>query len=63
MRNLKLIDAVIALHEIRRLVEEECGTCRTSIEIGRCANQLHELSLQDAKNSITTEQLINRVKE
>jgi hypothetical protein len=63
MRNLKLVDAVIALHEIRRVVEEECGTCKTSIEIERCANQLHEMSLQDAKNSIVAEQLIQRVKE
>jgi hypothetical protein len=63
MRNLKLIDAVVALHEIRRLVEEECGTCKVSIEIERCANQLHHMSLQDAKNSIVAEQVIQKAKE
>lgn len=63
MRNLKLVDAVIALHEIRRLVEEECGTCRVSIEIERCATQLHEMSIQDARNSITTANIINKAKE
>jgi hypothetical protein len=63
MRNLKLIDAVVALHEIKRLVEEECGICRVSIEIERCANQLHEMSLQDAKNSIIAGQVIQKAKE
>ena len=63
MRNLKLVDAVIALHEIRRLVEEECGTCKTSMEIGRCADQLHHMSLQDAKNSVVAEQVIQKAKE
>ncbi len=63
MRNLKLIDAVVALHEIKRLVEEECGICRVSIEIERCANQLHEMSLQDAKNSVIAGQAIQKAKE
>lgn len=63
MRNLKLVDAVIALHEIRRLVEEECGTCRVSIEIGRCADQLHLMSIQDAKNSVIADQAIQKAKE
>jgi hypothetical protein len=63
MRNLKLVDAVVALHEIKKLVEEECGTCRTSIEIGRCADQLHLMSIQDAKNSVITDHIINKAKE
>lgn len=63
MRNLKLVDLVIALHEIRREVEEECGTCKVSIEIARCAEQLHEMSLQDAKNSIITGQIIDKAKK
>jgi len=63
MRNLKLVDAVIALHEIRRLVEEECGTCKVSIEIGRCADQLHQMSIQDAKSSVIAEQVIKKAKE
>jgi len=63
MRNLKLIDAVVALHEIKKLVEEECGICRVSIEIERCANQLHEMSLQDAKNVVAVKDIINKAKE
>lgn len=63
MRNLKLVDAVIALHEIQRLVEEECGKCKVSIEIERCADQLHEMSLRDAKNSVLADQVIQKAKE
>ena len=63
MRNLKLVDAVVALHEIKRLVEEECGVCKVSIEIERCADQLHEMSLQDAKNSVLADQAIKKAKE
>lgn len=63
MRNLKLVDAVIALHEIRRVVEEECGVCRTSIEIGRCADDLHLMSIQDAKNVVAVKDIINKAKE
>ena len=63
MRNLKIVDAVIALHEIRRLVEEECGRCKLSIELERCADQLHEMSLQDAKNVIAVKDIINKAKE
>ena len=63
MRNLKLIDAVVALHEVKRLVEEECGICRVSIEIERCADQLHHMSLQDAKNVVAVKDIINKAKE
>lgn len=63
MRNLKLVDAVIALHEIRRLVEEECGVCKVSIEIERCADQLHQMSIQDAKNVVTVKDIIDKAKE
>jgi hypothetical protein len=63
MRNLKLVDAVVALHEIKKLVEEECGICKVSIEIERCAEQLHHMSIQDAKNSVLASQAINKAKE
>ena len=63
MRNLKLVDVVIALHEIRRVVEEECGICKVSIEIERCADQLHQMSLQDAKNVVAVKDIINKAKE
>lgn len=63
MRNLKLVDAVIALHEIRRTVEEECGICEVSIELARCADQLHQMSLQDAKNVVAVKDIIDKAKE
>ncbi len=63
MRNLKLVDAVIALHEICRTVEEECGKCRLSIEIERIADQLHQMSIQDAKNVVVVKDIINKAKE
>ena len=63
MRNLKLIDAVVALHEIARTIEEECGKCKVSIEVERCAVQLHEMSLQDNKNSVIAKNIINKAKE
>lgn len=63
MRNLKLVDAVIALHEIRRVIEEECGTCKVSIEIERCAEQLHQISIQDARNVVAVKDIINKAKE
>ena len=63
MRNLKLVDAVIALHEIRRVIEEECGTCKVSIEIERCADQLHHMSIQDARNVVAVKDIINKAKE
>ena len=62
MRNLKLVDAVVALHEIASVVEEEIGICRTSIEIRRAADTVHELSLQDNKNSVLTQDIINKAK-
>lgn len=63
MRNMKLIDAVIALHEIRKMVEEECGVCRVSIEIERCAEQLHYMSIQDEKNSVIANDIIDKAKK
>jgi hypothetical protein len=63
MRNLELVDAVIALHEIARTVEREVGHGQLSNDIRSCADQLHELSLTDAKNSIITQDIINKAKE
>lgn len=63
MRNLKLVDAVVALHEIANVIEEECGTCRTSIEIRRAADAVHEMSLRDNKNVNMVTNIINKAKE
>ena len=63
MRNLELVDAVIALHEIARTVEREIGHGQLSDDIRKCADRLHELSLVDSKNSIITQEIINKAKE
>ena len=63
MRNLELVDAVIALHEIARTVEREIGRGQLSDDIRNCADRLHELSLSDSRNSILTQNIINKAKE
>ena len=63
MRNLELVDAVIALHEIARTVEREIGTGQLSYDIRKCADRLHELSIVDGRNSIITQDIINKAKE
>ena len=63
MRNMKLVDAVIALNKIADTIEEECGISRTTIEIRRAADAVHEMSLQDNKNSIIAQNIIEKVKE
>ena len=63
MRNLQLVDAVIALHDIARTVAEEIGVGQLHDDIRNCADRLHELSLVDSKNSIITQDIINKAKE
>ena len=63
MRNIVLIDAVIALHEIARTVAEEIGIGQLHDDIRSCADRLHALSIVDSKNSIITQDIINKAKE
>jgi hypothetical protein len=63
MRNLELVDAVIALHEIARTVAEEIGIGQLHDDIRNCADRLHELSISDSRNSIITQDIINKAKE
>ena len=63
MRNLELVDAVIALHEIARTVEREIGHGQLSDNIRACADRLHELSIVDSRNSIIAQDIINKAKE
>jgi hypothetical protein len=63
MRNLDLVDAVIALHEIARTVEREVGSGQLSTNIRDCADRLHELSIIDSKNSIIAQDIIDKAKE
>ena len=63
MRNLKLVDAVIALHDIARTVAEEIGVGQLHDDIRNCADRLHECSLFDSRNSTITQDIINKAKE
>ena len=63
MRNLKLVDAVIQLHNIARLVEEEVGEGKLSKKIRNIADQLHLYSIQDDKANTIAQSIINQVKE
>jgi hypothetical protein len=63
MRNLEIVDAVVALHEISRTVEREIGRGQLSDDIRKCADRLHELSIVDNKNSTITQDIINKAKE
>ena len=63
MRNIKLVDLVIALHEIAREVLEETGDSVLSADIRNCADRVHELSIIDGKNSIIADNIINKAKE
>ena len=63
MRNLDLVDAVIALHEIARTVAEEIGQGQLHDDIRDCADRLHELSLIDSKNSTIAQDVITKAKE
>ena len=63
MRNLELIDAVVALHEIAKLVDTETGNTTLSSTIRDCANTLHNLSIEDRKNSELVNKIINKAKE
>jgi len=63
MRNLKLVDAVIRLHDIARLVEEEIGKESIGDEIRQIADQLHVYSINDDRANEVTKEIINQVKE
>ena len=63
MRNLAIVDAVVALHEIARTVAEEIGQGQLHDDIRACADRLHHLSLADSKNSKITDDIINKAKE
>lgn len=63
MRNLKLVDAVVQLHDIARLVEQEIGEGELSQNIRNSADRLHVYSIQDDKANIIAQSIIQQVKE
>ncbi len=62
MRNLEIVDAVVALHEIARTVEREVGRGQLSDDIRKCADRLHELSISDREYAIRANDAINKAK-
>jgi len=44
-------------------VEREVGRGQLSDDIRACADRLHELSIVDSRNSILTQDIINKAKE
>ena len=63
MRNLKLVDGVMALHEIARMVKEETDHTVLHDAIRACANRLHELSIDQHHASQAAAQIINQAKQ
>lgn len=63
MRNLKLVDAVIALHDIARTVEAEIGHGELSLSIHHAADQLHQYSILDDRANTIAHAVIDQAKE
>ena len=63
MRNLKLVDALIQLHDIARLVEAEVGEGKLSEDIRDVADRLHVYSIDDDKANTIAHSIIQQVKE
>lgn len=62
MRNLKLVDAVIELHEIASLVLRETDNEELSERIRVCADNLHMLSIDDDRANEVAKEIIKQVK-
>jgi hypothetical protein len=45
------------------MVAEEVGGGQLHDDIRSCADRLHELSISDSRNSIITQDIINKAKE
>jgi hypothetical protein len=63
MRNIKLVDTVIQLHDIAHLVLEETEDQVLHDALRKCADRLHRYSIQDDKASKITQEIIKQVKE
>lgn len=63
MRNMKLVDGVVALHKLAELVLEETGDKALHADIKNCAERLHLRSMQDDKVNEITKDIIRQAKE
>ena len=62
MRNMRLVDAVVALHDIARLVEAEVGSGALSERIRQVADDLHVYSIDDDRANAVAQEIIRQVK-
>ena len=60
---MKLVDAVIHLHDIARVIEQEIGVGELSASIRNSADSLHQYSIQDDRANSITQEIIKQVKE
>ena len=63
MRNFKLIDAVVQLHEIARIVFQETDNKELHDRIRNCADDLHILSIDDDRANTIAGEIIKQVKK
>ncbi len=63
MRNMKLVDGVIQLHELAKIVLEETGDRALHDDIRNCADRVHLRSIQDDKVNEITKDIIKQAKE
>lgn len=63
MRNMKLVDAVIQLHEIAKLVMDTVEDKNLHDDIRNVAERLHLRSIQDDKINDITHTIIKQAKE
>lgn len=63
MRNLKLVDVVIQLHEIAQLVLDETEDRVLSDALKKCADRLHVYSINDDRANAIAQELIKQVKK
>ena len=63
MRNLKIIDGVVALHDIAKMVQEETENTQLHDAIRACADRLHELSIAQGQADRVAAHIINQLKQ
>ena len=63
MRNMKLVDAVIQLHELAHMILEETGDDILSEHIRNCGDIIHLYSIDDDRASRMVQEIIKQVKE
>lgn len=63
MNKVEFIEAVIELHNIARLVEDELGHSNLTSDIRNCADRLHVAALGVRIAEAETKNLIDKAKE